>query len=103
MSKMPATMSAADLRALYQPAHRVLVDADADRIYTLIISAASQGKIYMDFEVLISRAHSVINKLRSTFPDVDFIELETLTFRRLYRAIWALSQPCSPPPLPQLR
>jgi len=96
-------MSAADLRALYQPAHHVLVEADVNRIYMHIIQVATRGKLYLDFDVLISRAIPVINKLKNRFPDVDFIELETLTFRRLYRAIWALGQPDSPPPAPRLR
>ena len=47
-----------------------------------------------------------VNSLRfncDKSPDVDFIELETLTYRRMYRAIWALGPSNSPPPLPQLR
>jgi len=96
-------MSAADLRALYEPPHHALIDADANRIYTLIVTAATQGKLYLDFDVSLTRTFQVINKLKKTFPDVDFIELETLTFRRLYRAIWASGPPNRPPPVPELR
>jgi len=97
-------MSAADLRALYQPVNTIFINGDVNRIYSTIISEAQAGKLYTDFDILIERSYKVVAKLNTIFPDVSIIELETLTYRRIYRAIWAPKiESERPAPLPALR